>query len=711
MERMTRIVCGVLLWMAGSAFAVSWVGRYESYPYVTDERDPVPGLFFSKVCEPGVSGEQNASYVTIGCVYPARQGVSPAFSGHLEIPAMLDGLPVRKIQDRAFIACTALRSVTIPETVREIGPFAFGFCISLEKVTFKGGLESVGECAFSNCVSLTSVTFPSTLKRLGPCPFVLCDSLKTITFLGNAPELDGPRNRESHTESYLGEKRLAGAPVPARAAIHVKRGTYGWRVPSSNAMPEKWPTQYGWMQAHPLVVDAADGSSVPGEAFPSTNYIYQTVTNVVNTRETIHTFSTVTNLQYVTVTNDIRSTLSVTNVVRTFSEVTNTLYVAGLSTNAPLPGFPIAQPAATYSMKAGGGRETMIPGAVGWDALGLPPGMTWNRETGTLSGTPWQSGTYDVFLVCGSGASTLVMRTTVSVAGFDAIIGYVGVDFAWRGLPVNRFANLKSWPSGLKWSAAAETLTGIPKKAGDFSRETIDGEPVSFIVRELPPEVVGTFNGWLQGRDGQRHPVVVNTTSSGKITLKVTVGLQNVTFSAKSWSSWHETDDGVCFTGDLVSGAGDQLAVCAHARREGNWTDWNVDGVFLKRGGDKSPMPDPGAEGLAVRAQRSSFGKTGTVFECPEAHEAILSLVGKETYTSRLRADGVWVLQRASAASGGMSAAVTVKESGAAVLSGKLADGSSVTASATVLYREDGSPVLWFYFRGSWIRVFGELAN
>lgn len=251
--------------MFASVAYCDWVGRYSSYPYQMDAGDPVPGLFYSKVCEPGVSGEDRATYVTIGTVYPKRVGVPPSYKGALVIPETIDGLPVRKIMDSAFVACSQLTSITIPATVREVGDLAFSWCTALTNVAFLGGVEMVGTAAFSNCLSLASVTFPPTLRRLGFNCFVLCDSLQTITFLGNAPELDGPP--ADITYSYLGEKHLAGALVPTRAKIVIREGTVGWKGPYLKGVPEKWPVQYGWMTAHEVVpMPAASGGLVFGIA-------------------------------------------------------------------------------------------------------------------------------------------------------------------------------------------------------------------------------------------------------------------------------------------------------------------------------------------------------------------------------------------------------------------------------------------------------------
>ncbi len=54
--------------LCNAAIAISY-HPYEVYPYVQDATDNPP-LYFTKVCEPGVSGEANASYIVFGCFFP-----------------------------------------------------------------------------------------------------------------------------------------------------------------------------------------------------------------------------------------------------------------------------------------------------------------------------------------------------------------------------------------------------------------------------------------------------------------------------------------------------------------------------------------------------------------------------------------------------------------------------------------------------------------
>ena len=78
---------------------------YEVYPYVGDDGDN-PKLNYMKVVEPGLTGEESASYIVLGISYPRTyQAIDGDFDGDLVIPAYIDGLPVRKVNEAAFIEC------------------------------------------------------------------------------------------------------------------------------------------------------------------------------------------------------------------------------------------------------------------------------------------------------------------------------------------------------------------------------------------------------------------------------------------------------------------------------------------------------------------------------------------------------------------------------------------------------------------------------
>lgn len=64
---------------------------YEVYPYLGESTDNPP-VNYMKVCDPGRTGEENASYVVLGISYPRTyQAVNGDYEGNLVIPAYIDG--------------------------------------------------------------------------------------------------------------------------------------------------------------------------------------------------------------------------------------------------------------------------------------------------------------------------------------------------------------------------------------------------------------------------------------------------------------------------------------------------------------------------------------------------------------------------------------------------------------------------------------------
>ena len=177
----------------------------------------------------------------MGSHYPARPAlVNTAYEGKVTIPAYIGGLPVRRINDAAFIACQKITDVEIPATVREIGARAFSDCWNLTNVTFAAGsgLATIGDGAFTNCISLASIKFPKTLSRLGAGCFQGCAQLTDVHFLGNAPRLVVP---EVTDKSVLGEMIFRNYGYYERFKVHINKNTYGWISPYEKGVPEKWP--------------------------------------------------------------------------------------------------------------------------------------------------------------------------------------------------------------------------------------------------------------------------------------------------------------------------------------------------------------------------------------------------------------------------------------------------------------------------------------
>ena len=91
---------------------------------------------------------------------------------------------VTSIGNYAFYECSNLTSVTIPNSVTYIGNYAFKYCISLTSVTIPNSVTYIGNYAFSVC-NLTSVTIPNSVTYIGNYAFSICSNLTSVT-IGNS---------------------------------------------------------------------------------------------------------------------------------------------------------------------------------------------------------------------------------------------------------------------------------------------------------------------------------------------------------------------------------------------------------------------------------------------------------------------------------------------------------------------------------------------
>ena len=117
--------------------------------------------------------------------------------GEHTVKYKLDGT---SIANYAFNDCTAMTSVTIPNSVTSIGGSAFERCSKLTSVTIPNSVTSIGNNTFYTCYSLTSVTIeattPPTLSNTNAftntnnCPiYVPAESLNTYKQASNWSEL------------------------------------------------------------------------------------------------------------------------------------------------------------------------------------------------------------------------------------------------------------------------------------------------------------------------------------------------------------------------------------------------------------------------------------------------------------------------------------------------------------------------------------------
>lgn len=106
-------------------------------------------------------------------------GIS-AFGGCSALTSITIPNSVTVIRNSAFRDCLGLTSVTIPNSVTGIFPEAFSGCTSLNSVTIPNSVTDIGYMAFKGCLGLTSVTIPNSVTYIGQDAFNGCSGLTSV---------------------------------------------------------------------------------------------------------------------------------------------------------------------------------------------------------------------------------------------------------------------------------------------------------------------------------------------------------------------------------------------------------------------------------------------------------------------------------------------------------------------------------------------------
>ena len=88
---------------------------------------------------------------------------------------------VRRIGDYAFLCCSSLRQVIIPDFIQGVGNFSFSNCYNLEEVITSSNVESIGKYAFQYCNRLSTVTMRHGINYIDACAFLKCQELRKVT--------------------------------------------------------------------------------------------------------------------------------------------------------------------------------------------------------------------------------------------------------------------------------------------------------------------------------------------------------------------------------------------------------------------------------------------------------------------------------------------------------------------------------------------------
>jgi alpha-tubulin suppressor-like RCC1 family protein len=117
---------------------------------------------------------------------------------------------VTAINNNAFLRCSGLTSVTIPNSVTFIGQYAFTFCTGLTSITIPNSVTTMFSSVFGNCSSLTSATIPNSMTSIPNNTFFGCTSLTSVTIPNSVTSIG--------TDVFYDCSSLSSVSIPSSVA-------------------------------------------------------------------------------------------------------------------------------------------------------------------------------------------------------------------------------------------------------------------------------------------------------------------------------------------------------------------------------------------------------------------------------------------------------------------------------------------------------------
>ena len=144
--------------------------------------------------------------------YPVTVISNDAFSGNDSITELVFSDTNTTVEEYAFMDCTSLETVYIPENVVIFGDRVFAGCTSLATVTFLSDIASVPTNMFSGCTSLEDVTLGDSIASFGYGCFNGCSSLSDLGFVSKGVLIESYAFNGTGAESVVLSDSLLAIP-------------------------------------------------------------------------------------------------------------------------------------------------------------------------------------------------------------------------------------------------------------------------------------------------------------------------------------------------------------------------------------------------------------------------------------------------------------------------------------------------------------------
>lgn len=135
--------------------------------------------------------------------------LSSCRSSHTElvVPYAVDGRSVTGMAPQAFYYCTAVETISLPNSFTTICDEAFYGCTTLKDFAIPSGVTSIGYAAFNGCTSLTSIHVPASVRTIDTKAFSGCKGLTSLTI--------SSVNTTIGEQAFAGCTSLSGVSLPS----------------------------------------------------------------------------------------------------------------------------------------------------------------------------------------------------------------------------------------------------------------------------------------------------------------------------------------------------------------------------------------------------------------------------------------------------------------------------------------------------------------
>lgn len=421
---------------------------------------------------------------------------SAAFYKCPQLTAVTFGSGLRSLGEFAFADCGRLTGeVVLPIGVTAVERRTFYLCYELKGVKFGDDVTSIGEYAFFGCGEMEgAVVFPAGVTMIGDYAFDACPNIDGLYFKGDAPTV--------------------GVDVfdDGSSTVYYVDGRSGWGATLGDRPTEVWSCT--------VTFDAGVGSVTPGLE------VYRVGLPYISLPTPVHAYNLFGGWWTEPNGGGTQAT--------PYSAVP--LLTAGYSLYALW-----LEQASDVTFDAQGGTapypagKTVIAGEV-YGALPRPArlgyafGGWWTQEAG--GGAQVASDT----TVTETDDHTLYAAWTYDPAATQVAICGTALELP---LP-DTFATaarvtVKGLPTGLKYNAAAKTVSGVPTKAGQahvtISAPGVETLSFTWTIEALPVWAQGLFSGYTLDGVASMSVSAQGKTTSGKLTYYGT----STTYTASSY--------------------------------------------------------------------------------------------------------------------------------------------------------------------------------